>query len=92
MILSCGRGRVGEGRCKHCPGDGLSGGGCFCGLRFYLEKFISRPKSTTNFDNHARERFGKISSLKIRILAISTQNSQLLSCPREILATVHSEV
>lgn len=79
---------LGEGW-GHGPGDRLGGGGCLCGLRFYLEKFISRPKSTTNFYNQFG---GKISSLKISILVISTQNSQLLSCPREILASVHNEV
>lgn len=73
-------------------GDGLGGGGCFCDLKFYLEKFVSRPKSTTNSYNQFG---GKISSLKISILVMScefTQNSQLLSCPREILASVHNEV
>lgn len=71
------------------PGDGPGGGGCFCGLRFNLEKFISRPESTTNFYNQFG---GKLSSLKISILVISTQDSQLLSCPREILASVYNEV
>lgn len=44
------------------------GEGCFYGLRFYLEKFIFRPKSTTNFYNNLGERVGKISSFEIGIL------------------------